>query len=156
MDMIIVLSILAGWILLSFSVSLLSGAVMGRQKGGALKENSFFLSMNEEPEFRGKDRTRSSWSSAALLNATDNFAKVLKTFTTEMSVEKTAQSSLIETSMATRFRYLLWTQYHSSRNRTSEFIGDKPSNAKWATSGSFCRNESSLPGARFVLSVSCR
>jgi hypothetical protein len=148
--MIIALSVLAGWILLSFLLSLLSGAVIRRGMEAPHKLDRFHVSKNNDPELLHSKDAYFNWSSDKLSGALDNPGQTLEGTSVEKGSATVHQSSLIEPSTTNSSWCLPWSHRYFSSERPTTFVEDNSTTTKWVTFGSFCPGKVFFPRASFV------
>jgi hypothetical protein len=151
--MIIALSLLAGWVLLSCLLSLLSGAVFRRVMETPQRIGRFHVSRNNDPEVLHLKDARFNWSSDKLPGLVDNPGQALEDTSAEKGSTRVRRFSFAEASAKNSSWCLPWSHLYLPSGRTIAFVKNNPTTSKWATFGSFCPGKVFFPRASFVFRV---
>jgi len=143
--MMIALSVLAAWIIMSVLFSFFWGAVIRRGMDGPYKTRRFFAGIPGA----GTDSSHSDWA-APMRTATPDRVKVLRH--SRSRIGKTAQNATCNGTLSVS---LPRAQYRSSWSNPSVCMENiSASREMCGTSGSFYPERMFLPNSRFVLSTS--
>ena len=141
--MMIALSVLAAWIIMSILFSFLWGAVIRRGMEGSRKAGRPYA------DFSSTDDTGSHWSAPIKAVTSDG------TEPAKQTGSRMRKSSQKEVRAGTLSGYIPWAQCRSSWSRTFvDMESMSASERKWGTSGSFWPERMFLPNSHFVLSTS--
>jgi len=143
--MMIALSVLAAWIIMSGLIALFWGAVIRRGMEGPHRARRSLAGISGT----GTDSIHSGWSTAMRADTPDNAGALRR------SRSRTNKSSRSEVYTGTLSGCLSWAQYRSSWSNPSVRMENiSASRETCGTSGSFCPEPMFLSNSHFALSTS--
>jgi hypothetical protein len=148
--MIIALSVVTGWILLSFLLALFSGAMLRRGMEAPQNVDRFHVSKNDDPELVRAEDAHFSWSSDKPSDVVNNPGQMLEGMSAQKGSARVHQSSLAEVSVKSSSWCLPWAHRYFPSDRTTMFVEDNLTATKWVTFGTFCPGKVFFPRASFV------